>query len=189
MASRSFYTNTVLLTTLAIIAAIGIVARMFVRIPIIPGFFELTPGFLFSLLGGIIGGLPGGILVGAIVGVGGALAGGEFFLLPMIGNIFLGIGTGIAIHIVRDRNSWKYAIIAILGGGIIGGFIPSMTVFAAVTDSIELTFIVAVADMIQAIIWGIVAIVIDRLIIQRISGVYIYSDVPITEMAINSEEN
>jgi hypothetical protein len=188
MASTALNKNTVLLTTLAIIAAIGIVARMFVRIPVIPGFFELTPGFLFSLLGGVIGGIPGGTLVGAIVGIGGALAGGEFFLMPMIGNIFLGVGTGIAIHVVRDRNSWKYGIIAILGGGIIGGFIPSMTVFAAVTDSIELTFIVAIADMIQALIWGVVAIIVDRLIIQRIVGDYIYSDVGVSELIVETEE-
>ncbi|MCK5151931.1 MAG: hypothetical protein KAQ65_08820 [Candidatus Thorarchaeota archaeon] len=189
MESRSLDKNTVLLTTLAVLAAIGIVARMFIRIPVIPGFFELTPGFLFSLLGGVIGGIPGGILVGGIVGIGGAMAGGEFFLMPMIGNIFLGVGTGIAIHLVRDRNSWKYALVAILGGSIIGGFIPSMTVFAAVTASLELTFIVAIADMIQALIWGVVAIMVDRLFIQRILGDYIYSDGAISEIIIDSEED
>ena len=67
MEARSLDKNTVLLTTLSVLAAIGIVARMFVRIPVIPGFFELTPGVLFSLLGGVIGGIPGGLLVGGIV--------------------------------------------------------------------------------------------------------------------------
>ena len=79
--------NTVALTSLAILAAMGIVVRMFVRIPVIPGLLDLTPGFLFSELGGVIGGLPGGALVGAIVGFGGAMAGGEPPLLPMLGNI------------------------------------------------------------------------------------------------------
>jgi len=175
MSSQSIDKNTVLLTTLAILASIGIVARMFVRITVIPGFFELTPGFLFSELGGIVGGIPGGVFVGAVVGLGGALAGGEFPLLPMVGNICLGLGTGIAVYTSR-RNSLRFSLIAILGGGIIGGFIPSMTIFAAITDSLELTFIVAMADMVQAIIWAIVAIFIDRYIIQRIVGNYIYRD-------------
>lgn len=175
MSTQSISKNTVLLTTLAVLAAIGIVARMFIRIPVIPGFLELTPGFLFSELGGIVGGIPGGLFVGAVVGIGGALAGGEFPLLPMIGNMCLGLGTGFAVHFSR-RNSWRFSIIAILGGGVIGGFIPSMTIFAAVTDSLELTFIVAIADMIQAILWAIVAIFIDRYVIQRILGNYIYTD-------------
>ena len=79
--------NTVALTTLALIAAIGIIVRVFVRIPLIFGVVELTPGFLFSLIGGVIGGLPGGILVGAITGLGGAMALAEPPLLPFIGNI------------------------------------------------------------------------------------------------------
>ncbi len=93
----------------------------------------------------------------------------------MVGNMCLGLGTGIAVYVSR-RNSLKFSLIAILGGGFIGGFIPSMTIFAAVTDSLELTFIVAVADLIQAIIWAIVAIFVDRYIIQKILGNYIYAD-------------
>ena len=65
-----FRKNTVSLNTLALIAALGIIVRMYVRIPVIPGFVELTPGFLFSLLGGVIGGVPGGIFVGASVWLG-----------------------------------------------------------------------------------------------------------------------
>ena len=82
--------NTVALTTLAMIAALGIVVRVFIHIPLIFGVVDLTPGFLFSLLGGVIGGLPGGILDGAITGLGGAMAFTEPPLLPMIGNICLG---------------------------------------------------------------------------------------------------
>ncbi|MFW9907027.1 MAG: hypothetical protein ACFFEF_00515 [Candidatus Thorarchaeota archaeon] len=180
--------NTVLLSTLAIIASLGIIARMFLRIPLVPGFFELTPGFLFSLLGGVVGGIPGGIFCGAIVGFGGALAGGEFFLLPMVGNIFLGVGTGIAIHLENDRYSSKYALIAILGGGLIGGFIPSMTIFGAITESFELTLIVAVADLIQALLWAAVAILIDRTIIKRILGNYIYLEVMVSDISIDMEQ-
>lgn len=176
MGQIPFQKNTVALTTLAMLAAIGIVVRMFVRIPVIPGLLDLTPGFLFSELGGVIGGLPGGALVGAIVGLGGAMAGGEPPLLPMIGNICLGIGTGYAIHVRADRDSLSYAVMVILGGGIIGGFIPSMTIFAAFTESIEITILYAAIDMFQAFLWAIVALLLEKIVIRPIIGQYLYPE-------------
>jgi hypothetical protein len=168
--------NTVALSTLAMLAAMGIVVRIFVRIPVIPGLLDLTPGFLFSELGGVIGGLPGGALVGAIVGLGGAIAGGEPPLLPMIGNICLGIGTGYAIHVRADRDSRLYIAMVIFGGGVIGGFIPSMTIFAAFTESIEITILYAAIDMLQAFLWAFVALLLERIVIRPIIGQYLYPD-------------
>ena len=158
------------------IAALGIVVRMFIRIPVIPGFVELTPGFLFSLLGGVIGGVPGGIFVGAIVGIGGAMGGGEPPLLPMIGNIFLGIGSGLAIHVTKERNSRKYALMVVLGGGIIGGFIPTATVFASLIDPIEVILAGALLDMTQGFLWAIVALFVERSIIRPIAGKHLYPE-------------
>lgn len=166
--------NTVTLTCMIMIAALGIVARLFVRIPLIPNFVEITPGFLFSELGGIIGGLAGGILVGATVGIGGAIAGGEFPLMPMVGNIFLGIGTGYAIHLTTDRNSRRYAMMVILGGGFIGGFVPDMTVFLPLTESLAVALMAAVADTIQALIWAAVALSVERIIVRPLLGQYLY---------------
>ncbi len=176
MAQLPLRKNTVSLTTLAMIAALGIVVRMFVRIPVIPGFVELTPGFLFSLLGGVIGGVPGGIFVGAIVGIGGAMGGGEPPLLPMIGNIFLGIGSGLAIHVTKERNSRKYALMVVLGGGIIGGFIPTATVFASLIDPIEVILAGALLDMTQGFLWAIVALFVERSIIRPIAGKHLYPE-------------
>ena len=178
--------NTVALTTLALIAALGIIVRLFVRIPIIPGLLELTPGFLFSELGGVIGGIPGGIVVGAIVGIGGALGGGEVPILPMIGNICLGIGTGWAIHLSSDRDNIRYALMAIAGAGIFGGFIPSMTVFAGFAGSLEAAFIAAIIDGVQATLWAVVALLLERIIIRPTIGDYLYRNPqtgvqPITE--------
>ena len=176
MAQIPLQKNTVSLTTLAMIAALGIVVRMFIRIPVIPGFVELTPGFLFSLLGGVIGGVPGGIFVGAIVGIGGAMGGGEPPLLPMIGNIFLGIGSGLAIHVTKERNSRKYALMVVLGGGIIGGFIPTATVFASLIDPIEVILAGALLDMTQGFLWAIVALFVERSIIRPIAGKHLYPE-------------
>ncbi|MBS3793821.1 MAG: hypothetical protein KGY80_02935 [Candidatus Thorarchaeota archaeon] len=173
MPPNSISTNTVMLTTLAILAAMGVWARLFVKIPIIAGLLELTPGFMFSELGGIIGGLAGGVFVGAIVGIGGAVAGGEPFLLPMIGNIFLGIGTGWVIKVAHDRDSIRYRIMVILGGALIGGFFPSVTIFAFFTESLEAAIIFALLDAFQAGLWAAVALFVEK-IIREIIGNYIY---------------
>lgn len=175
MATNSVSQNTAKLTTLAILAAIGIAARLFARIPVIPGLLELTPGFMFSELGGIIGGLGGGLLVGAIVGIGGAVAGGEPFLLPMIGNVFLGIGTGLPLHATSNRDSNQYRIMVILGGAFIGGFLPSVTIFAFFTETWGAAIIVALIDCFQAGLWASVALFVER-IIREIFGNYIYGN-------------
>jgi hypothetical protein len=176
MRSIPLQQNTVALATLAMLAALGIVVRMFVRIPVIPGLLDLTPGFLFSELGGVIGGLPGGALVGAVVGLGGAMAGGEPPLLPVIGNICLGVGTGYAIHVRSNRDSAVYATMVVLGGGIVGGLIPSMTIFAAVTESIEATLLFATIDMLQAFLWAFVALLVERALVRPLVGHYLYPE-------------
>ena len=191
MAQIPLQKNTVSLTTLALIAALGIVVRMFVRIPVLPGFVEITPGFLFSLLGGVIGGVPGGIFVGAIVGIGGAMGGGEPPLLPMIGNIFLGIGSGLAIHITKERNSRRYALLVVLGGGIIGGLIPTATIFASLIDPVEVILAAAMLDMTQGFLWAIMALFVERRIIRPIAGNYLYpepEEPTLDESTMNAED-
>ncbi|MFW9805939.1 MAG: hypothetical protein ACFFFK_04360 [Candidatus Thorarchaeota archaeon] len=168
--------NTVALTTLAMIAALGIAVRVFVHIPLIFGVVDLTPGFLFSLLGGIIGGLPGGVLVGAITGLGGAIAFTEPPLLPMIGNICLGIGAGYGLHLVRNRDSFKYYLLVIIGAPIIGGFIPTFIISLLYFDPLAIIIAAAIADTIQTLIWVIPALILERYIIRPILGHYIYPE-------------
>ena len=173
--------NTVALTTIAIIAAIGIVVRYTIQIPVNPNAVVLTPGFIFSILGGVVGGLPGGVIVGAIVGASGALSGTEVPLLPMFGNICLGIGSGYAIYFA-NRDTLKYYILVFLGSGIIGGFIPTMTVFSSLVDPLVVNLIAATIDMTQAFLWAVVALIVERKIIQPIIGNHLYSEVEIQEL-------
>jgi hypothetical protein len=182
MSSIPLRSNTTALSVLALIAALGLVFRYAIRIMIIPDLIEITPGFLFSELGGVIGGIPGGALVGLCVGIGGALAGGEFSLIPLVGNIFLGIGTGYAVHITGERDSTKYFLLAVLGGGLIGGFIPDMTIFLFLSETIEAAFLLALIDMIQGFVWAAVAIIIERTIIRPIAGHYLYPDMGLKEL-------
>ena len=174
-------TNTVALTTIAMIAAIGIVVRYTIQIPVIPNAVVLTPGFMFSILGGVVGGIPGGAIVGAIVGLSGALTGTEIPILPMFGNICLGIGSGYAIYFTK-RDNLKYYILVILGSGIIGGFIPTMTVFSSFVDPLVVNLIAASIDMAQAFLWAIVALIVERTIIRPIVGHYLYSENEIQEL-------
>ncbi|MFX1482376.1 MAG: hypothetical protein ACFFCP_04220 [Promethearchaeota archaeon] len=177
--------NTVALTTLALLAALGIVVRVFVRIPLIFGVVELTPGFLFSLLGGVIGGVPGGILVGAITGLGGAMALAEPPLLPIIGNVCLGIGSGYAIHVASSRDSLSYILLVIIGAPIIGGFMPTFLISALYGITIELATISALADTVQTLIWVVPAILLERFLIRTLIGHYIYPvsyNLELTEM-------
>jgi len=167
--------NSVTITTLAMIAALGIIIRMTVRIPLVPEVVEITPAFMFSELGGIIGGIPGGLLVGFIVGFGGAMAGGEAWLLPLIGNVALGVGTGFVIHIISNRDSIKYALLTIIGGGIIGGFLATLGIMVFLLGiEFNLSVIPALIDMYQALAWAAVALLVDSFIIRPIMGQYLY---------------
>ena len=168
--------NTVALTTLATIAALGIVVRVFLHIPVIPGVVDLTPGFLFSLLGGVVGGLPGGILVGAITGLGGAIVLTEPPMLPMIGNICLGIGAGYALHLVTNRDSYKYYLMLVIGAPIIGGFIPTFVISLLYFDPLGIVVAAAIADTIQTLIWIFPALLIEKYIIRPLIGHYIYPE-------------
>ena len=173
--------NTVALTTIALIAAIGIVVRFTIQIPIIPNAVVLTPGFMFSILAGIVGGLPGGAIVGAIIGASGSLSGTEIPLLPMFGNICLGVGSGHAIYFAK-RDSMKYYVLVILGSGLIGGFIPTLTIFSSFIDPLLVNLIAASIDMIQAFLWAVVALVLEKIIIRPTVGQYLYSEVEIQEL-------
>ncbi|MFW9963277.1 MAG: hypothetical protein ACFFCX_06930 [Candidatus Sifarchaeia archaeon] len=173
--------NTVAITTLAMIAAIGIVVRYTIQIPIIPNAVVLTPGFMFSILAGIVGGIPGGAIVGAIIGASGALAGTEIPFLPMFGNICLGIGSGYSIYFAK-RDSAKYYVFVILGSGLIGGFMPTLTVFSSFVDPFVVNLIAASIDMVQAFLWAIIGLIFEKTIIRPIVGQYLYTGVEIQEL-------
>lgn len=175
--------NTVALTTISLIAALGLIVRYALQIPVVPEFVELTPGFLFSILGGIIGGIPGGIITGAAVGIGGSLSGVGFSVLTLFGNICLGIGGGYAIYFA-ERGTTKYNILVIFGSGIIGGFIPTMTMFYTFGLPFVINLGYASIDMMQGFLWAVLAIIVERKIIRPIIGHYLYAEVEMQELGL-----
>lgn len=110
---------------LALFAAIGIVLRQ-VAIPIFPPYVTLTPGFIMPLLAGIILGPLGGAICGIIVGISGALW--EPFLIPLVGNIALGLSTGIPAYFRHKMPPFLWMTSSILSAILIGGFLPTFTI-------------------------------------------------------------
>ena len=170
--------------SIAIVGALGAAVRLFVRIAIFPG-LELTPGFMFSELGGLLGGVPGGVLTGVIVGMGGAIAGVEEPVLPIVGNVCLGIGTGIASSPRIGRDSWIFRIIAVVGAGVIGGFIPTFLLFSGF--QFEVQFLPAVIDGCQAMFWAAAALIVEKTLIRPILGPYLYPQSMQTESVAESQ--
>ena len=99
----------------------------------------------------------------------------------MFGNICLGIGSGFAIYF-SNRDKLQYCLLVIFGSGIIGGFIPTMTLFYSFVDSITVNLVAASIDMMQAFLWAVVALIVERTIIRPILGHYLYSEVGIHEL-------
>lgn len=148
----------------AIFAASGIVLRQ-IAIPTFSPYVTLTPGFLFPLLAGIVLGPIGGLLCGVFVGISGALW--EPFVIPLIGNIALGLSTGIP-SIFRHRiHRFSWILVCILSAVMIGGFFPTfcieVLVFAVPTFVAILT---ASVDAVQAGIWVTVAIILAHTVVD-----------------------
>lgn len=149
---------------LAVFAALGVVLRIF-SIPI-NVYVTLTPGFTIPLLTGIVLGPIEGVVCGLAVGISGALF--EPALIPIVGNIALGLSTGIPTLARRRLPRLLWAGLCIVSAAIIGGFLPTfggmifygvVPVAAAASASI---------DAGQAAIWAVVALLLDASVVQPI---------------------
>jgi hypothetical protein len=119
------------------------------------------------LLVGIVLGPLGGILCGVFVGISGALW--EPFLIPLVGNVALGISTGIPTYFRYKLQRSGWMVVCLISAIIIGGFLPTFTIevllflvppnFAALTASM---------DAVQAGIWVLVAIILGQGVIGPI---------------------
>ncbi len=157
---------------LAVLAALGVVLRS-ISVTVIPNVVELTPGFFASEFAGMVLGLEGGIIVGTITGLVGALHGGEFPLIPLIGNIALGVSTAI-VYLFMKKDSRIRDILVVVSAGIIGGFLPTFTItlmFIPITsEGIALAAFSAMLDFFQAALWAIVGLPIKRIVDRDLLG-------------------
>lgn len=149
---------------LAMFAAVGILLRQ-VAIPTSLPFVTLTPGFTMPLLTGVALGPIEGLACGLIVGISGGLT--EPALLPVLGNIALGLSTGIPSLVRRRLRYPLWASLCVMSGSFFGGFLPTFSVEALVflVHPIAATA-AAVADGLQGMVWAIVAVVVDKAAVQ-----------------------
>ncbi|MFX0097172.1 MAG: ECF transporter S component [Candidatus Hodarchaeota archaeon] len=150
------------------LGALGIVLRSFYLE--ITANVQLTPGMIPPALAGMLMGLEGGFITGLIVGVYGALFSGEFPLIPLAGNMLLGIGPGIIYEIVDDRHTSLKSILYVLLTGFLGGFAPTF-LFLLVLVPPAIAAPSALFDLTNAIIAGIIGVII-WLLIRNWSSAY-----------------
>jgi hypothetical protein len=155
---------------LALFAATGVIFRQ-ISIPIFPPFVSLTPGFLMPLLTGIILGPLGGALCGLFVGVSGALW--EFPLIPLIGNIALGLSTGFPSFYRNRMAPILWVSLCVVSAMLIGGFLPTFFVEVMVIRfPTSIAAVTASIDALQAIVWVVVAILLVMSIVDPILNRY-----------------
>lgn len=158
-----------------ILGALGIALRSF-YLEIIAN-VQLTPGMIPPALAGMLMGLRGGFMTGLIVGVYGALLSGEFPLIPLVGNVLLGIGPGLICKTVDDTKTLLKSILYIALTGVIGGFIPTFLFLLALGPPAIAAFS-ALFDLANATIAGIIGVLIWLLLRNWSHGYSLFAKEP-----------
>ncbi|MFX1319272.1 MAG: ECF transporter S component [Promethearchaeota archaeon] len=162
--------TTLWIAILAIFSAIGIVLRQ-LAIPTFSPYVTLTPGFLIPLIAGIVLGPVGGFLCGLFVGISGALW--EPSLIPLLGNVALGMSTGIPTYYRHKLHQTPWMVACIISAIIIGGFLPTFTIEVLVFGVLPIiAALTASIDAVQAGIWVAVALLLTQGIIEPILSKY-----------------
>lgn len=162
--SAGFLPVSIWIALVAIFSATGIVLRQ-IAIPTLSLYVTLTPGFIIPLLAGIILGPIGGVLCGAIVGISGAPY--EPILIPLIGNIALGLSTGIPTYFRQWLNQYLWAFLCVFSAISFGGFFPTFIVEVYIfAIPIHIAAITASIDAIQAGVWVSLALLIVHSIVS-----------------------
>ena len=147
------------LAFVAVFSALGALLRYFVAITVIPGVVELSPSFLIPQLAGMLMGSIGGSLCGIIVGVAGSVRGEEFPLIPLLGNIALGLSTGIVKDFVSDEKIKLKKLLYVISGAFIGGFIPTFAISILFAPAFAVVFY-ALFDAFQAGLWTFIGVIV-----------------------------
>lgn len=158
-----FKVNTKQIAIVAVLGALGALLRYFVAITVIPGVVELTPSFLIPQLAGMLMGSLGGSLCGVIVGVAGSVRGGEFPLIPLLGNVALGFSTGIVKDIVGKERKRMKKVLYVVSGAFIGGFLPTFVISILFAPVFSIVFY-ALIDAFQAGFWAFIGVIILELL-------------------------
>ncbi|MHA1835970.1 MAG: ECF transporter S component [Candidatus Odinarchaeia archaeon] len=160
--------STIKITLTALLGALGIVLRT-MAFPIISN-VQLTPGMIAPILSGMLLGLWPGITTGFIIGIYAALFSGEFWVIPLIGNICLGLGAGLVNYFIRDEQKFIKSSLFLCSSAVIGGFLPTFTVILAfLPETVAVAAISGLFDLVNALIAAIVALIIREILITKFS--------------------
>jgi len=148
------------ISLIAVLSATGLALRT-VAIPVSYS-VQITPGMIVPILSGIILGLWPGCLTGLIIGIYAAVFSGEFWLIPLIGNLLLAIGAGIVTDLMKNKNNTIIKIIMlIISPSIIGGFIPTFSIMYILTPGTVIVALTSGAvDTVNALIAAIIAVLV-----------------------------
>ncbi len=160
---KSSFPVTFQIVLTALFAATGVVLRQ-ISLPTPLPYVTLTPGFTMPLLAGIVLGPLGGLICGAIVGLSAGLW--EPLIIPLVGNIALGLSTGIPSLFRHRMSSYLWRSFCFLGGIVIGGFLPTFMGEVVLLVPPLIAAAAASIDAVQAGIWVSVAILLDAFTIQ-----------------------
>jgi len=147
------------LAIIAVLGALGALLRYFTAITVVPGVVELSPSFLIPQLAGMLMGSIGGSLCGIIVGVAGSIRGEEFPLIPLLGNIALGISTGIVKDFFSDDKRKLKVLLYVISGAFIGGFLPTFAISIFFAPAFAVIFY-ALIDAFQAGFWAFIGVIV-----------------------------
>ncbi|WEU40941.1 MAG: hypothetical protein OdinLCB4_003270 [Candidatus Odinarchaeum yellowstonii] len=150
---------TLKVAVISVLSAAGLALRT-VAFPITAN-VQITPGMIMPILSGILLGLWPGVITGVIVGVYAAVFSGEFWLIPLIGNVCLSLGAGVVTAILKsNKDNCSKMVMLVASPSIIGGFAPTFIIISLITPgAVIVALISGVFDMINALIASILALI------------------------------
>ncbi|MDO8055402.1 MAG: hypothetical protein Q6361_00935, partial [Candidatus Hermodarchaeota archaeon] len=158
------------LALLVICSALGIVLRQVV-IPTYTPYVNLTPGFVMPLFAGMLLGPLGGVFCGIFVGMSGALW--EPFLIPLIGNIALGLSTGLPSYFRHKVPYLFWILFCVVLAISLGGFLPTFAVEVLIAGVYPLfAALSASIDAVQAGLWAVISLLVLRGVVQPLLNPY-----------------
>ena len=93
----------------------------------------------------------------------------EPFLIPLIGNVALGLSTGIPTYYRHKLRRKSWMVTCIFSAMIIGGFLPTFSIEVLVFRvPFFFAALIASVDAVQAGIWVIIAIILAQSVVNPI---------------------
>ena len=130
---------------------------------------QLTPGMIAPILSGMLLGFVPGAATGAIIGIYAAVISGEFWVIPFLGNICLGISSGLITSFLSKSVSTPVkSILYLISAAVIGGFLPTfITIIIFLPDTLFIAALSGMFDFINALLAAVIALIVWIAVINK----------------------